>query len=232
MTAPSWLDHACVALLVIGLPAHGAITYRWFVRDVRAGVAGARVREYRRTVAMQWGLVGLVLAAWLTAGRPLAPAWPSLLQLGAGLAITAAGLVVLRAQLRAIARLSAEDRAVLHAQLLPLAELIPRTPSERRWFRAMACTAGICEEILYRAFLHAYLSHYVGWLATLALAAGCFGLAHAYQGPRGVAKTSVVGLLAGVLYEATGLLLWPIVLHAAVDLQAGEIGHRELGRAE
>ena len=39
-------------------------------------------------------------------------------------------------------------------------------------------------------------------------------------------------LVAAVLYVATGSLLWPIVLHAAVDLQGGAIGRRVLASGE
>jgi len=34
-------------------------------------------------------------------------------------------------------------------------------------------------------------------------------------------KTGVTGLIMGALFVATGSLLWPMILHAAVDLQGG-----------
>lgn len=228
------IDHGLAALLIAGLPLYAAVTYRRLLREIALGQPRARLLEYRLTIAVQWSLVAVALAAWFVGGRtaaelglalPIAPR--SLL----GLGVTAAGLGFLGVQWRAMQRLTPEREASLRAQLAPVADLLPRTAEEAAGFRQLAVTAGICEEILYRGFLIWYLASAVGSWPAAVIAGVLFGAAHFYQGAGGVLKTGGVGILTGVLYVATGSLLWPMVLHAGVDLQGGAIARRLLAAA-
>ena len=65
------------------------------------------------------------------------------------------------------------------------------------------------------------------WPAAL-LSSLAFGLAHAYQGPKGVLKTGLFGLAAAGLYLLIGSIWLLIVLHAVVDLVSGTIGREVL----
>ena len=67
-------------------------------------------------------------------------------------------------------------------------------------------------------------------MAALFVAGLLFGLAHAYQGPRGVLQTGVVGLGLAVLYVFTGSLWVPMALHAFVDLNSGLLAYAFLHR--
>src|SRR5262249_15242874 len=82
-------------------------------------------------------------------------------------------------------------------------------------------TAGICEELLCRGFMIWYLGHWMSPWVAVVVASVPFGLAHLYQGPKGAVRTGMVALVIGSLYVATGSLLWPMIVHAAVDLGAG-----------
>ena len=64
------------------------------------------------------------------------------------------------------------------------------------------------------------------------LAIVAFGLAHAYQGIRGIVLTGVTGAVAMGLYLLTGSLVAPIVVHATVDLANGLMAYRVLQRTE
>jgi membrane protease YdiL (CAAX protease family) len=100
--------------------------------------------------------------------------------------------------------------------------LLPRTRRERHLFTVVGVTAGICEEWLYRGFFLAVVSALAGGPPTPVLvlvAAAAFGLAHAYQGPAGILTTAVLGGVLAALYLATGSLLLPVLLHAAIDLR-------------
>lgn len=100
--------------------------------------------------------------------------------------------------------------------------LVPVTREQRRWFAAMALTAGICEEVVFRGFLTFYVAEVLpgaSALVVIGVAAAVFALAHAYQGAAGVVGTFGMGLLFGVVYLATGSLLPGMVLHALVDLR-------------
>lgn len=107
-----------------------------------------------------------------------------------------------------------------------IAPLLPRTDEEAAHFRVLSVTAGICEEIVYRGYLIWYLAVFIGpWPA--ALAAGVlFGVLHLYQGTQGISRAGALGVVMALLYVGSGSLLWPMILHAAVDLNGGAIGRR------
>ncbi len=96
-------------------------------------------------------------------------------------------------------------------------------PAEFRLFPLVCVTAGVCEEVLFRAFLLSYLSEGAFRLgAWPAIAAACvvFGVAHFYQGFAGVMVTAALGFGLAMMYLWTGSLAAPMVLHALIDLRA------------
>jgi membrane protease YdiL (CAAX protease family) len=109
-----------------------------------------------------------------------------------------------------------------------LSALVPLTLDEYRRFVALALSAGVWEELMFRGFLIAYAMHWIGAGPAIVAAAAAFGLAHLYQGAAGIAKTALAGLVAGLLYWLTGSLWVPMVLHTAVDLHAGTLGYLTL----
>ena len=164
---------------------------------------------------------------WQAAGRP----WDGLglvLPGGAGpiigLAAVAATTALMWRQYRAVRGLSPERRQRLIDRTGEFLRLLPTTPGERRVFAATAITAGICEEVLCRGFMFWYLGHWMGPWVVVVVASVPFGLAHMYQGPKGAVRTGIGALVLGSLYVITGSLLWPIIVHAVVDLGAGAMG--------
>lgn len=225
------VDHLLVLLLVVVAPIGAAWSFRALIREIRAGHTGARLRDYRLTVILQWFICLAALAWWFAAGRGAAAiglTLPLTVRTVVGLVATAVGLGLILVQWRTVSRLEGEALAPLRAQVDSVRELLPHTPAEYRQFRKVAITAGICEEVLYRGFLMWYLAHWMpGWAAALAGGA-LFGIAHLYQGGAGVLKTGTAGILSGLLFAGTGSLLWPMVLHAALDLQGGAIARKLL----
>jgi membrane protease YdiL (CAAX protease family) len=235
MPVPVPWDHAVLALLFLVLPFLVAWKYRQFVVRVRSGAPGARAGEYRSTIRWQWGVTLALLAAWWLAGRPLPVlgfAVPGGWRLVVGAGATLLGLGLLFAQWRAVLALDAAGAEKLRAQMEPVVDVLPHTHREHRLFRLLAITAGVCEEIVFRGYVLWHLDTFVPMWAAVVIGATAFGLGHLYQGAAGVVKTGVVGLVAGALYAGTGSLLWPIVLHVAIDLQGGAIGWRMLGGSE
>jgi hypothetical protein len=84
----------------------------------------------------------------------------------------------------------------------------------------LAVTAGVTEEIAYRAFLVAVIA----WLVPMPLAAAgalagvAFGLTHLYQGWRGVIGTGAIGIVFGLAYPSVGLVAL-VVVHTLFDLR-------------
>lgn len=106
--------------------------------------------------------------------------------------------------------------------------LLPRTPDERWGFAQIAITAGLCEEILYRGFVMWYLALWAGPILAVLLSSLLFGFAHLYLGPSHVLRTAIVGLIFALIVLASGSL-WPvIVIHAVMDLVAGDLGYHAL----
>lgn len=185
---------------------------------------GARVGFYRAIVALEWGLVGLVaLALWLERTpltviglRPAAPGLASAVLPAAVGGIVGGGLLNV-----ALVRFVPARRAQLQRQMDSFQGLVPASGWERLWYAASAITAGICEEVLFRGFLLCFLPVLVpalpGW-ATIGLAAVIFGVAHMYQGWKGVLQTGLLGLALALLYRYTGTLYGVMILHAAMDL--------------
>lgn len=209
---------ALVVYLALVLPVAGRARYR-LLRERSLDKPELRLEAYRSSITRQWLMVGLVLAVLALAGIPLgdaglSPSLRLLPELIPGLGV----LVVLGVGLAlALRQLPQARRRILR----PVAALLPRSPEERRMFAAVAVTAGIAEEIVFRGFLLAYLT---GVLAlplgsAMILAAALFGLAHSYQGLSGVLLTGLAGYWLAGLYVLTGSLLLPVVVHALVDLR-------------
>jgi membrane protease YdiL (CAAX protease family) len=100
--------------------------------------------------------------------------------------------------------------------------LLPRTPEERRLFAGLSVAAGWGEEITYRGYVPAVLILAgLGPWPAMGVAAVGFGLLHAYQGPVGVVRTALLGILLGASVIMTGSLFAAMVAHALVDLILG-----------
>jgi len=96
-----------------------------------------------------------------------------------------------------------------------LARVLPETPQETLVFLFVVCpTAGIAEEVLFRAFAITRLSVITGdlWSAT-AVAAVAFAFGHTYQGTIGMVSTALIGLGYSVSYLVTGSLMPAIAAH-------------------
>src|SRR5216684_1388895 len=128
--------------------------------------------------------------------------------------------------LRRVGRIPVEARGSIQA----LAErILPQSTVELLPYLALAITAGLCEEFLYRGFAVAVLLH-VGlqaWAVVL-LTSVLFGLAHSYQGRGGIAMTLLIGLVLGTSRIAYDSLVPAIFWHSAVDVVAGTAGPRYL----
>jgi membrane protease YdiL (CAAX protease family) len=182
-----------------------------------------KLRLYAATIAFQWLMLGVV--AWRALARGLTPGELGLTGYRSA-QIVVAGLlgagIIGGLQWLNLRRMGKMAGAVpdlmrkLSSRILPhsLVELLP--------YLALAVTAGVCEEFLYRGFALAALSRagVATWGAVLVTSL-LFGLAHAYQGRTGILGTGVLGVvfaLARVFYRS----LLPVMLwHTAVDVVAG-----------
>jgi membrane protease YdiL (CAAX protease family) len=232
---PLLIDHVVVLLLVAVLPIWGYLEVRKLAALIHAGQTELRVGFYYKIIAEQWLMAILLLAGWFSLGRDSAAiglvihggtrAW-------IGYGLTALVIVVLVAQARSIPR-NPENLAKVKKQLSSLSYILPHTLKERRTFDGVSVTAGICEEVIFRGYLIAYLMALLGapfWVAAI-LSSLAFGLAHSYQGLAGIPRTAAAGGLMALLYSLTGALWAPMVVHAVMDMTSGRIAYAAFGRS-
>ncbi len=220
------IDHIAFAVLAVVFPIWDFFLLRKRAALINAGQTELRMKLYHKVIWQEWAIAIAVLGLWFALGRGggaigLVPGSGARVWAGYGLAIVVCALIVQQAW--SIFR-SPKKRANLHKELGSVSFLTPHTPKELRTFYAASITAGICEEIIYRGFMIAYLMAFgmPFWVAGL-VSSVAFGFAHAYQGPRGILKTATVGGTMALLYGLTGSLWAPIVAHAVMDLAAGRL---------
>ena len=140
-----------------------------------------------------------------------------------GAALTAILCLNQFAGLRKMSQVPREKRGSLFAVS---ERIMPRTAKETWLFAALAITAGISEEFLYRGFVFlVFVRMIVNYsapnTAAAVLSSVWFAVAHAYQGRRGVITTFVVGMIFVSVKIWTGSVLPAMVAHAGIDLVAG-----------
>jgi membrane protease YdiL (CAAX protease family) len=189
-----------------------------------------RLALYVSTIAFQW--LAVAITAWRALTRGLTFEELGLLVHGRGRILFAAivGAATLGSlqwlNLRRMGRTSGKARDFMQA----LAErILPHSTIEILPFLALAVTAGLCEEFLYRGFAMAALTR-AGlpvWAVVL-ISSVLFGLAHLYQGRGGLVSTLIIGTVFGVARIAydgfAAVALW----HMTIDAVAGIAGPKYL----
>jgi len=189
-----------------------------------------RLVLYGTTIAFQWIL--LCVVAWRSLARGLTASALGLDRRMTAelliLSVVGAALLGLFQwfNLRRVGRMTGAAPTFLRQ----LAErLLPHSTLEFTPYCALAVTAGVCEEFLYRGFAMAALSR-AGLVpsAVVLISSVLFGLAHTYQGKSGILGTTLLGLAFGTARLAFSSLVPVMVWHSAVDLVAGVAGPRFL----
>jgi uncharacterized protein len=186
-----------------------------------------RLSLYVSTIFFQWLIVAVV--AWRCAARTVSPEELGIAAANpwqvvwTGAALT--GILCLNqlAGLSRIAKMPEHNRGRLFAIT---EKIMPRSARETLVYAALACTAGISEEFLYRGFVFmAFVRIIVNYGPPTAgaalLSSAWFSLAHLYQGRRGIITTCVVGIIFASIRIWTGSLLPAIAAHIGIDLVAG-----------
>ncbi len=219
-----------VAVLIVRAIGRERREYRRF-RRLRS--TDARVRVYRRwlveSMLVTGGLAALVLlAAWpyvplaLRDIREWAPLVP-IVDVTSGPAGPAIGIAVAVVALVAMVLpvILLRGRVDEVPVVGDVRALLPRTRRELGWGAALAVNAGVVEELLLRLALPALLFGVTGsGPAAFGLSILLFGALHLYQGWAGILVTTALGLVLTAVYVLTGSIVWPILVHAALDLRS------------
>jgi membrane protease YdiL (CAAX protease family) len=221
-----WLIFLVLALI---LPWRGRVRMKKLLAMPHVGSI-ERLTLYASTIAFQW--IAVAVVAWRSwahgfTAYQLGLTIEGRTRIVVAAVVGAATIATLQwLNLRRAGRIPVEARGSLQA----LAErILPQSTVELLPYLALAVTAGLCEEFLYRGFAMAVLLH-VGlqaWAVVL-LSSVLFGLAHSYQGRGGIVMTLLIGLLLGASRMAYDSLIPAIFWHTAVDVVAGTAGPRYL----
>jgi uncharacterized protein len=103
--------------------------------------------------------------------------------------------------------------------------LFPETSLELTLFLLLVCSAGFCEEVIFRGYLQRQFTAWTGSVPTaIFLQAVVFGAAHLYQGAKAVVVLSVYGAMLGILASMRKSLRPGIMQHTAQDMFSGIVG--------
>jgi len=204
-----------VFLLVAGVPALSFLTAR---RPQLRSIP--RLDLYLSAIISQWILALLGVVVVLAAGPGFRATgfraisawacvrWAILL---AAVALAALGLVLLLEHLGWWPQ---------EHELVGL--LLPDTRTEKLWaVLALAPTAALCEEFLYRGYLLTQLGQWMritpwAWIGSSV----AFGMAHAYQGWNGMLRAALLGGLLAYPVISLGSLYPAMVAHFLIDALA------------
>jgi membrane protease YdiL (CAAX protease family) len=221
-------DHVLVLLIVVGLPLRALFGIRALRAAPALTVPDLRRRLWGRAIATQWLLTVVVLWHWSMTFRSLA-SLGLVLRPTTGLAGVLVGLttiVILVSRQRRALLTDETLRTRVRERLAAVEPLMPHAAREFPLFAVLACTAGLCEEFLFRGYLLWYAVHFMPFAFACVAQALVFGACHAYQGRRGIVLTTLAGaFFTGVLLVAGSI--WPCMLiHALMDLHAGDLARR------
>jgi membrane protease YdiL (CAAX protease family) len=230
---PTPFDHALAFALAVLFPIRAATgLFRRLKLAPPEALPALRRRAYREAIVVQWSLVAMLAALWAWQGRPWAGLGLTVVVSPGLIGVVAASLLMAGLVLRQRAGILGDAAALadVRAKMAALEVMLPHDRDELRRFYGLSITAGVCEELLYRAYLIWYVSQWTGAIQAVGLSGLVFGVGHAYQGWSGILKTGAFGVFLGAVYLVTGSIAMPMILHALMDVHSGHLVQRAYER--
>jgi membrane protease YdiL (CAAX protease family) len=190
--------------------------WRWTVQSFVILAGGAAI-----TLALlgRWdAVIGIpaefhAVAAWFQPPEAPEPASDDYL-FGMAVGLTVGIAVVVTLQLRRM-------RKLFNPTIGDIEPLMVRNAAEARAALVLSINAGFSEELFFRLALPLLIADVTGSVPfAFAASLVIFGLAHAYQGWKGILGTACVGALLTLVYFGSGSLLRPMAMHAIIDVVA------------
>lgn len=214
-------------LLAIVLPYYAVMRSQPKIHDIHFDTR-TKIAMYYGNSMMLWIPTLIVLALWWLLGRDLIDLgfhWPmaALSDMAMGLL----GLFILLYSLDVVSEIyTPEKRHKTQQHWIKHTPFLPSNIREVSHFMVLAITAGITEEIIFRAYFMKYVWALLGeslaaQVISVLLPAAVFAIVHLYQGKKTVLKILVMACLFGMVYLLTQSLWYLIVLHILVDVIGG-----------
>jgi len=218
--APLW--HTVGLLLILALITYGGV--RTHGTTAKASPATNLVQLYLTVMAGEWMLVFYVWRGIrrreVTLRELIGGNWSDAGAFGRNFAIAVLFWFVWEGSARAMhLLLGPSDTANVSAML-------PRNSVQIVVWCLVSCTAGFCEEVLYRGYLQHQFAAWTGsGPAAIAMQAVIFGASHGYQGTKQMMIITVLGALYGILAHWRRTLVPGMAAHAWSDIYAGWLHH-------
>lgn len=212
-TVASPLHTIVLVLILTGISALGYFS----MRGTGAVRFTGHLRFYLPTIAWEWLVFGYIRWGVGRHGRSFrdiaGDRWKNGMEILRDIGIAFCAWIVALVVLGVTSRL-------LHAtgSLEAAKRLAPQGALESVVWIALAVTAGICEETIFRGY---FQRQFIAWFrnvpAGVLVSAMLFGAGHVYQGWKATIVITVFGLLFGILAEARRNIRPGILLHAWQD---------------
>jgi membrane protease YdiL (CAAX protease family) len=166
-----------------------------------------------------WAASRLRGASWSDFSLTRPKSWfrTVLMSLGVALAVLGTVIMIINPIMNALPNLPPQDLSRFEILTGSLPNLIIQLV-------VVWITAAFLEEFFFRGYLMNRLIDLqsketkIAWAIALVAQAVIFGLVHSQQGPGGMFKVGMIGLVFGISYLVTGRNLWPLILaHGLID---------------
>jgi membrane protease YdiL (CAAX protease family) len=211
-----------LALIVVAIPVLATFTARRLQQPTVA--MESKLARYGRIMLVLWAITALALFALRLYGQGPADVGlrPPNASFEYALGIMVAAMLI---------ALSATRPDVGPNYARRISVVIPQTRAEWIVFIALAATAGICEEFLYRGFALTKIAALSGSLAAgVVFSSIAFGAAHVYQGRMGMIGAGLSGFLYALVFIASGSLIPCMLGHFTQDVLGAALLSRRLAK--
>ena len=214
--------HLLAAIIGLVYPAYLLLTAKKSIDRIKVEDK-YRLIDYKQTIFNFWLLTALILGNIFIDSSLVLNFYPSFDTIG----LILAGLILIFILLQALgSRISTLEKARSTREKLKLDyHYLPKSKNEFIWFNALSVSAGICEEIIFRLFLFTYLAENTHLAVAFILTNLIFALTHIGSSKQNMLGAFILGLIfSGVYYFSDNIWL-AIVLHSAIDINAGILGY-------
>ncbi|MGD0962547.1 MAG: type II CAAX endopeptidase family protein [Candidatus Acidiferrales bacterium] len=147
--------------------------------------------------------------------------WSSLAEVARDMGVALLFWLVVASVLLTLEKILGENTTGLGA----VKTLLPRGPMEMAVWIVLCTTAGFCEEFIFRGYLQRQFLALTGRVElAVVFQAIVFGIAHMYQGVKGVITISIYGAMFGILAVMRKSLRPGMIQHAGQDIFSGIVG--------